>query len=155
MEEVPGTLGTSASFALRMGQTIFASSSLLFMCLHIQFYSYTSFCYLVTVMSLIIPWSLIVGTMDLYSMFVKRRARQPGIFVVIIIGDLFLSFLSLAAAALTASVTDLVLMLGTEQPFCPTRVCSRYQLSAAMTFLSWLFLLASSLFNLWLLPTLL
>ncbi|KAK6922784.1 Casparian strip membrane protein domain [Dillenia turbinata] len=155
MEEVPGTLGTSASFALRMGQIIFASSSLLFMCMHIQFYSYTSFCYLVTVVSLIIPWSLILGTADLYSMFVERPSRQPGIFVVIIIGDMFLSFLSLAAAASTASVTDVLLMLGTEQPFCPPRVCSRYQLSAAMAFLSWFFLLASSLFNLWFLPTLL
>ncbi|KAE8695354.1 hypothetical protein F3Y22_tig00110718pilonHSYRG00073 [Hibiscus syriacus] len=43
MEAVPGALGTSASFALRLGQTIFSSASLLFMCLDVQFYSYTSF----------------------------------------------------------------------------------------------------------------
>ncbi|PPD98066.1 hypothetical protein GOBAR_DD04933 [Gossypium barbadense] len=43
MEQVPGTLGTSASLALRLGQTIFSSASLLFMCLDVEFYNYTSF----------------------------------------------------------------------------------------------------------------
>uniref|UniRef100_A0A161ZMK9 CASP-like protein n=1 Tax=Daucus carota subsp. sativus TaxID=79200 RepID=A0A161ZMK9_DAUCS len=42
-EEFPGALGTSASLALRLGQAIFSVTSLLFMCFHIQFYSYTSF----------------------------------------------------------------------------------------------------------------
>ncbi|KAK3021774.1 hypothetical protein RJ639_045096 [Escallonia herrerae] len=43
MDEVPGSLGTSASFALRLGQTVFSSASLLFMSMGVQFYSYTSF----------------------------------------------------------------------------------------------------------------
>ncbi|PPS03391.1 hypothetical protein GOBAR_AA17280 [Gossypium barbadense] len=43
MEQVPGALGTSASLALRLGQTIFSSASLLFMCLDVEFYNYTSF----------------------------------------------------------------------------------------------------------------
>ncbi|KAG4162418.1 hypothetical protein ERO13_D01G114520v2 [Gossypium hirsutum] len=42
-EQVPGALGTSASLALRLGQTIFSSASLLFMCLDVEFYNYTSF----------------------------------------------------------------------------------------------------------------
>ncbi|KAB2041828.1 hypothetical protein ES319_D02G174500v1 [Gossypium barbadense] len=43
MEQVPRALGTSASLALRLGQTIFSSASLLFMCLDVEFYNYTSF----------------------------------------------------------------------------------------------------------------
>ncbi|KAE9466925.1 hypothetical protein C3L33_01170, partial [Rhododendron williamsianum] len=62
-----------------------------------------------------------------------------------------LSFLSLAAACSTASVTNVLINSTT---FCRSRMCSRYQLSAAMTFLSWFLSLASSLFNLWLLPSL-
>ncbi|TYG83192.1 hypothetical protein ES288_D01G149500v1 [Gossypium darwinii] len=42
-EQVPGALGTSASLALHLGQTIFSSTSLLFMCLDVEFYNYTSF----------------------------------------------------------------------------------------------------------------
>lgn len=37
---------------------------------------------------------------------------------------------------------------------CPPNLCSRYLLSAAMAFLSWFLSLGSSLFNLWLLPSL-
>lgn len=43
MDEVPGALGSSASLALRFGQTIFSSGSILFMSFHVEFYSYTSF----------------------------------------------------------------------------------------------------------------
>lgn len=43
MDEVPGAVGTSASFALRLGQTIFSSASLLFMSLGVDFYGYTAF----------------------------------------------------------------------------------------------------------------
>jgi len=46
MDEVPGSLGTSASFSLRMGQTMFSSASLLFMSFGVEFYSYTAFWYL-------------------------------------------------------------------------------------------------------------
>nr|KJB63401.1 hypothetical protein B456_010G107000 [Gossypium raimondii] len=45
MEAMPGALGTRASLAIRLGQTIFSVASLLFMCLDIEFYSYTSFRY--------------------------------------------------------------------------------------------------------------
>jgi len=152
MDELPGALGTSASLALRLGQTVFSSASLLFMCLDIEFYSYTAFCYLVTVMGLVIPWSMTLLVVDAYSVFIRCLPRQPRIMLVIVVGDLILSFLLLAAASSTASVTDLLLTAGGY--FCPERLCSRYQLSATMAFLSWFLSLASSLFNLWLLPSL-
>ncbi|KAG8642549.1 CASP-like protein 5C1 [Manihot esculenta] len=152
MEDVPGSMGTSASLALRLGQAIFSTASLFFMCLGIDFYSYTAFCYLVTVMGLLIPWSVTLVLVDVYSVFVKCLPHRPKVLSAIIIGDWVLSFLSLAAASSTASVTDLLLDVGTS--YCPAKMCSRYQLSAAMAFLSWFLSFASALFNLWLLPSL-
>ncbi|KAG7993843.1 hypothetical protein I3843_01G026500 [Carya illinoinensis] len=108
MDELPGALGTSASLALRLGQAVFSSASLIFMCLDVDFYSYTSFCYLVIVMGLAIPWSLTLLVVDAYSVFIRCLPRQPRIILVIILGDLVLSFLLLAAASSTASVTDLL-----------------------------------------------
>ncbi|GFP80976.1 CASP-like protein aralydraft_485429 [Phtheirospermum japonicum] len=88
MEELPGALGTSASLALRLGQAIFAVASLLFMCLDVEFYSYTAFCFLVTIMGLVIPWSLTLAVVDVFSVFVKRPARQRGILSIIVLGPL-------------------------------------------------------------------
>ncbi|XP_052204804.1 CASP-like protein 5C3 isoform X1 [Diospyros lotus] len=176
MDELPGALGTSASLALRLGQFIFSIASLIFMCLDVHFYAYTAFWYLatncfyqkqlnsksstsiygpcasfsVTIMSLMIPWSLTLAVVDVYFVLCKRPSRQPGIKSVIVIGDWVLSFLSLAAACSTASVTDVLI---TSRTLCMAKLCNRYQLSAAMTFLSWFLSLASSLFNLWLLPS--
>uniref|UniRef100_A0A175YDL0 CASP-like protein n=3 Tax=Daucus carota subsp. sativus TaxID=79200 RepID=A0A175YDL0_DAUCS len=152
MDEVPGSVGTSASLALRLGQTIFSSASLLFMSLGVPFYSYTSFCFLVTIMGLVIPWSFTLALIDGYSVLVKCPIRRSGmaILVMIIIGDTVLSILTLAGACSTASVADL--LMKADAPYCPSKVCSRYQLSATMAFLSWSLSLASSLFNLWLLP---
>ncbi|EYU44324.1 hypothetical protein ABFS83_08G042300 [Erythranthe nasuta] len=151
MEELPGTLGTSASLALRLGQAIFAVASLLFMCLDVEFYSYTAFCFLVTVMGLVVPWSLTLAVVDIFSVFIKNPARQRGIISIVVIGDWVLSFLSLAASSSTASVTSLLLA---SDGFCSVRLCTRYQLAAAMAFLSWFLSLSSWLFNLWLLPSL-
>lgn len=145
-------MGTSASFALRLGQTIFSSASLLFMSLGVQFYSYTSFCFLVTIMGLVIPWSFTLTLLDGYSVLVKCPIRQKGILLIIIVGDWVLSILTLAAACSTASVVDILLSL--DGSFCPPKFCSRYLISAAMAFLSWFLSMASSLFNLWLLPSL-
>ncbi|MFQ6660298.1 hypothetical protein Gotur_028886 [Gossypium turneri] len=198
MEQVPGALGTSASLALRLGQTIFSSASLLFMCLDVEFYNYTSFSgslwenchdhhldesstvlgvllrlnvgddyllssflstffsYLVTVMALVTPWSVSLALIDAYSVFIKCLPRQPRVLLIVIVGDWVyskaLSFLSLAAACSTASVTSLLVNVGT--PYCWSKLCSRYQFSAAMAFLSWFLSFASTLFNLWLLPSL-
>ncbi|XP_021680760.2 CASP-like protein 5C1 [Hevea brasiliensis] len=151
-DHVPGSMGTTASFSLRLGQIIFSSASLFFMSLSVQFYSYTAFCYLVTIMGLAIPWSFTLAIVDGYSVLFKCHIRQPGILLIVTIGDWVLSILMLAAACSTASVVDLLLHAGGS--YCPPRVCSRYQISAAMAFLSWFLSMVSSLFNLWLLPSL-
>ncbi|KAK6946183.1 Casparian strip membrane protein domain [Dillenia turbinata] len=160
MDGVPGSVGTSAGFSLRLGQTIFSSASLLFMSLGVEFYGYTAFwfvffspsTFLVTIMGLVIPWSFTLGLVDGYSVLVKCPLRQPGVLLLIVIGDWVLSILILAAACSTAGVVDLLLQ---PDGNCPPRICTRYQLSVAMAFLSWFLSGASALFNLWLLPSLL
>ncbi|KAK4804956.1 hypothetical protein SAY86_004773 [Trapa natans] len=87
MEEAPGAVGTSASFALRLGQTLFSSASLLFMSLGVDFYGYTAFCFLVTVMGLVIPWSFTLALVDVYSVLVKCPLRLPGTMTIIVVGD--------------------------------------------------------------------
>ncbi|RZC87060.1 hypothetical protein C5167_041994 [Papaver somniferum] len=149
---LPGSLGTSTSLTLRLGQAIFSSASLLFISFGVEFYSYTAFCYLVTVMGLVLPWSFTLAMVDAYSLCAKCPLRQPGILWIIIMGDWVLSILALAAACSTAAVMDLLLQ--NDGSYCPPKFCSRYQFSAAMAFLSWILTAASSLFNLWVIPSL-
>lgn len=131
-------------------------------------------------MGLVIPWSFTMAIVDGYSVLVKCPIRQPGVLLIIVVGDWVytilihsqlhttsitskiwwirnvsrqvLSILTLAAACSTASVADL--LVRAENPYCPPKFCSRYQISAAMAFLTWFLSMASSLFNLWLLPSL-
>ncbi|XP_043713787.1 CASP-like protein 5C1 isoform X2 [Telopea speciosissima] len=151
-ELLPGSMGTSASLSLRLGQTIFSFASLLFMSVGVEFYSYTAFCFLVTIMGLVIPWSFTLALVDGCSILVGCPLRQPGILFVIVIGDWVLSILSLAAACASAGVINFLPNI--EGLHCVPKFCSRYQLSTVMAFLSWFLSAASSLFNLWLLPSL-
>lgn len=43
MVEVPGSVGTTASLSLRLGQTVLAFGSLLFMTIGVRFYQFTAF----------------------------------------------------------------------------------------------------------------
>ncbi|XP_020095189.1 CASP-like protein 5C1 [Ananas comosus] len=148
MDDTPGAVGTTASLSLRLGQALFSSASLLFMTVGVEFYSYTAFCFLVTIMGLVIPWSCTLAMVDMYSIFVGCPLRLPGVVIIVVVGDWILSILSLAAACSTAGVIDLLLRIGST--YCSPKFCGRYQLSAGMAFLSWFLTAASSLFNLWL-----
>ncbi|KAL3350672.1 hypothetical protein AABB24_023213 [Solanum stoloniferum] len=151
-DEVPGAVGTSASFALRFGQTIFSAASLLFMSLGVEFHNYTAFCFLVTIMGLVIPWSIILALIDIYSVLIRCPIRHPGILLFIVFGDWALSFLTLAAASSIAGIVDV--LQRADETFCAAGLCSRYQISAGLAFLSWFLSMASSLSNLWFLSSL-
>uniref|UniRef100_A0A0D3FPI5 CASP-like protein n=2 Tax=Oryza TaxID=4527 RepID=A0A0D3FPI5_9ORYZ len=154
-----GAVGSAGSLGLRVGQAVFSSASLLFMSVGVEFFSYTAFCFLVTIMGLVIPWSCTLAMIDVYSILVGCPLRVPGVMVIVVIGDwieiknfacnLFqvLAILSLAAASSSAAVIDLLLQF--HGSHCSPRFCGRYQLSAMMAFLSWFLTAASSLFNLW------
>ncbi|KAK6128649.1 hypothetical protein DH2020_012316 [Rehmannia glutinosa] len=151
MEEMAGALGTIGSLALRFGQAIFSVASLLFMCLNTEFYSYTAFCFLVTIMGLVVPWSLTLALVDVLSVYFKPPIRPPGILSIVVVGDWVLSFLSLAASCSAASVTGFLLASGDS--FCIESLCIRYRVAAAMAFMSWLILLSSTLINIWFLSS--
>eukprot|EP00268_Persea_americana_P066379 TRINITY_DN9013_c0_g1_i3.p1 TRINITY_DN9013_c0_g1~~TRINITY_DN9013_c0_g1_i3.p1 ORF type:complete len:122 (-),score=13.82 TRINITY_DN9013_c0_g1_i3:25-390(-) len=78
MDEMRGSLGTSSSLSLRLGQALFSLASLLFMSVGVQFYSYSAFCYLVTIMGLVIPWSLTLAMVDVYSIVIGCPFRHLG-----------------------------------------------------------------------------
>ncbi|KAI3519286.1 hypothetical protein L1887_08315 [Cichorium endivia] len=65
----------------------------------VQFYSYSSFCFLVTIMGLVISWSFTLALLDGYSVLVTCPVRQKGILVIIVIGDWMLSTLTLGVAS--------------------------------------------------------
>ncbi|KAA8531781.1 hypothetical protein F0562_006502 [Nyssa sinensis] len=92
------------------------------MCLDVEFYSFTAFCFVVTIMSLVIPWSLTLALVDAYCVFVKCPSRQRGIMSIIVMGDWVLSCQSLVAACSTASVTDFLIVSGGS--FCGAKLCS-------------------------------
>ncbi|XP_010446729.1 PREDICTED: CASP-like protein 5C1 [Camelina sativa] len=143
------SFGTSSSFVLRIGQTLFSSASLLFMCFNDDedLYAYTAFCYLVTVMGLVTPWSVTLALMDAYSIIIQSLPMQATVISVIVAGDFVLSFLSLGGACSTASVAVLLIGAGEKQ-------CDRYKLSATMAFLSSFLSFTSTFFNFRLLPSL-
>ncbi|RID77255.1 hypothetical protein BRARA_A00183 [Brassica rapa] len=143
------SVGTIPSIGLRLGQVLFSSASLLFMCFNDDddFYAYTAFCYLVTVMGLVTPWSVTLALLEAYSIIVQKLPLQATVLSVIVSGDLVLSFLSLGGACSTASVTVILIGAGEKH-------CDRYKLSATMAFLSSFLSFASTFFNFRLLPSL-
>ncbi|WOL15408.1 CASP-like protein 5C1 [Canna indica] len=148
MDATPGSVGTSASLTLRLGQALFSFASLLLMSVGVEFYSYTAFCFLVTIMGLLIPWSCTLAMVDMYSIFVGSSLRLPGLMGIVVVGDMVLSILSLAASCASAGVIDLLLRI--DRTYCPPKFCGRYQLSTGMAFLSWFLTAVSALLNLWL-----
>ncbi|KAG0547435.1 hypothetical protein BDA96_01G080000 [Sorghum bicolor] len=138
-----GAVGSAGSLGLRVGQAVFSSASLLFMSVGVEFFSYTAFCFLVTIMGLVIPWSCTLAMIDVYSVLVGCPLRVPGVMVIVVA----LSIVSFAAACSSAAVIDLLLQF--HGSHCSPRFCGRYQLSAMMAFLSWLLMAASAIFNLW------
>ncbi|MCD9560318.1 hypothetical protein HAX54_018933 [Datura stramonium] len=154
MDKLAGAMGTRAGLALRLAQAIFSVGSLLFMCLDVSVfsYSYAPFCFLVATMGLVTPWSLGLATIDAFLVLVKRPSHQARVLSAVVLGDWVLSVLSLSVSCSTFSVVDYLIASGS--PNCRGNICRRYQLSAAMAFLTWILSLTSLLFNLWLLPTL-
>ncbi|KAJ1436561.1 Casparian strip membrane protein domain [Sesbania bispinosa] len=104
--------------------------------LDVDFYGYTAFLLSGNSHGLVISWSITLLVVDAYSVFVKCLPHQRRIILIIILGDMVLSYLALAAACSTASVTDL--LLDADESYCPAKLCGRYQLSASMAFLAWL-----------------
>ncbi|KAH1223844.1 CASP-like protein 5C2 [Glycine max] len=141
MEELAGAFGTSASFALRLGQTVF-----LFFFPSLNVFGRWF---------LLLHCFLLFGNSHGFGNSMEHNIYLPvqrRLIMIIFFGDMMLSCLSLAAACSTASIADLLLDAGGSH--CPPKLCGRYQLSAAMAFLSWFLSSVSFLFNFWLFSSL-
>ncbi|CAN7012839.1 hypothetical protein BRARA_C04331 [Brassica rapa] len=147
MERVPGSFGTSVSFALRIFQLGFSSTSLISMCLDYDFNEVTTFCYLAVVMAYVILWSILHTLADTYSVLLKQLPQKPRVLSIVLAGDVVLSFLSLSGACGAASATEMLLSI--DEPMCGDKRCIKYQVSALLAFLCWALFLDSAIFNLW------
>ncbi|XP_051117340.1 CASP-like protein ARALYDRAFT_485429 [Andrographis paniculata] len=152
MDEFPGVEGGLGSLALRLGQAISGIVSLVYICLANNFYSFTSFCFLVTTMGLVVPWSLTLAVSDAYTICAIQSTRPIKILSVIVVGDGLLATLTLGASCSAASVADA--LMAYEAPVCKGKACIKFRIAAVMAFLSWSLLFASFLLNFWLLATL-
>lgn len=65
-------------------QFLAVSSVVTYLNLHLVYKYYS---YLVTIMGLVIPWSFTLALVDGYSVLVKCSIRQPGVLLIIIVGD--------------------------------------------------------------------
>ncbi|XP_057872971.1 CASP-like protein 5B1 [Cryptomeria japonica] len=106
--------------------------------------------YLVAAMALQFLWSFILAILDLYALLIKRGLNNSVLLSLFVVGDWVTATLSLAAACSAAGVT---VLLYNDLSYCDQIHCHRYQLSAAMAFLSWLLVGISSLLTFWLLAS--
>ncbi|RDX60287.1 CASP-like protein 5C2 [Mucuna pruriens] len=157
MEELPGAFGSSASLALRLGQTVFSTASLLFMCLDVDFYGYTAFWLSSMHMLHLEIFTILFGNRHGFGNSLEHNIVGCG--CILCLYKMFTTSTTTCNdhlcgrhACSTASVTDL--LLDADRSYCPAKLCGRYQLSAAMAFLSWFLSAASCLFNFWLFPSL-
>uniref|UniRef100_A0A453LVI6 CASP-like protein n=1 Tax=Aegilops tauschii subsp. strangulata TaxID=200361 RepID=A0A453LVI6_AEGTS len=83
----PGAVGSSGSLGLRIGQAACSSAALMFMSVGVEFFSYTAFCFLVTIMGLLVPWSCTLAMIDMYSILVGCPLHVPGVMAIVVVGD--------------------------------------------------------------------
>ncbi|XP_077238910.1 CASP-like protein 5B1 [Tasmannia lanceolata] len=151
MKSLIGGPGTVTGLLLRIGQCIFAAASIGAMVSSSGFSNYSAFCYLIASMGLQLLWSLGLAGLDVYALRIKRDLQNPVLVSLFVVGDWVTATLSLAAACSSAGVTVLFV---SDTNFCrvnPYLLCSRFQISVALGFITWLFIAMSSLVMFWLL----
>nr|DAD26531.1 TPA_asm: hypothetical protein HUJ06_027999 [Nelumbo nucifera] len=111
------------------------------------------FSYLIASMGLQVLWSLGLACLDAYALRIKRDLRNPVLVSLFVVGDWVTATLSLAAACSSAGVT---VLYARDLNFCKTQPllpCSRFQISVALAFITWVLIAISSLIMFWLLAS--
>ncbi|KAJ6806837.1 CASP-like protein 5B3 isoform X1 [Iris pallida] len=153
MKVVVGSPGTVSGLLLRLGQCLFAGASIGVMVSAFGFSNYTAFCYLIASMGLQVLWSLGLACLDVYALRIKRDLHNPVLVSLFVVGDWVTATLSFAAACSSAGVT---VLFARDVNFCskfPQLVCSRYEISIALAFITWLLIAASSVVMFWILAS--
>ncbi|KAK0598469.1 hypothetical protein LWI29_034939 [Acer saccharum] len=121
-----------------------------------NFYNSTAFCYLIASMGLQVLWSFGLACLDLHALRSKRNLQNPILVSLFVFGDWVTAFLSLSGASSAVGVTVLYARdLNTNYyKSQPDLLCSRFQISVALAFISWFLLAISCHTMLWLLAAL-
>nr|GMD75541.1 CASP-like protein 5B3 [Ipomoea batatas] len=147
MQNFAGTPGTVTGLLLRVGQCIFAAGSIVSMASSSTFFNVTAFCYLIASMALQVIWSGGLALLDAYSLAKKKALHNYFLVTVFAVGDWVTATLSLSAAASSAGIT--VLYYGDLGGCSFGEECTKFQLAAALAFLSWIMIALSSLIMFW------
>ncbi|KAL8210708.1 hypothetical protein R6Q57_005145 [Mikania cordata] len=154
MKSLFGSPGMISGLVLRMGQCLFAASSLAVMASASGFSTATSFCFLIAAMGLQVLWSFGLACLDIHALRLKKDLHNQIVLSLIVIGDWVTAILSLAAACSSAGVM-VVFMKDTE--ICSrsqgSLSCNTFQVSVALAFVAWFLLAVSSYVMFWLLAS--
>ncbi|KAK7350037.1 hypothetical protein VNO77_08076 [Canavalia gladiata] len=153
MKRLLGGPGTISGFLLRIGQCAFGAASIALMVTAFGFSSYTAFCYLIASMGLQVLWSFGLACLDIYALRRKRDLQNPILVSLFVVGDWVTATLSLAAACSSAGI---VVLYSRDLDLCTSHksaTCSRYQISVAMAFITWVLTAMSSHVMFWILAS--
>ncbi|KAK1578787.1 hypothetical protein Q3G72_033135 [Acer saccharum] len=107
-------------------------------------------------MGLQVLWSFGLACLDLHALRSKRNLQNPVLVSLFVFGDWVTAFLSLSSASSAAGVIVLYAK-DLNMNYCksqPDLLCSRFQISVALAFISWFLLAISCHTMLWLLAAL-
>ncbi|KAL2548831.1 CASP-like protein 5B2 [Forsythia ovata] len=153
MKELFGSPGTKSGLILRIGQCLFAVSSVVVMASASGFSTTTAFCYLIASMGLQFLWSFGLACLDVHALKFNKDLHNQIIVSLFVVGDWVTATLSLAAACSSAGV---VVLFTKDTDICKVESnfsCNMFQISIAFAFTSWFLLAVSSYVMFWLMAS--
>ncbi|CAI9759734.1 unnamed protein product [Fraxinus pennsylvanica] len=153
MKELFGSPGTKSGLVLRIGQSLFAASSIGIMASASGFSTTTAFCYLIASMGLQFLWSFGLACIDVHALKFNKDLHNQIIVSLFVVGDWVTATLSLAASCSSAGVA---VLFTKDTDICKVETnfsCNMFQISIAFAFASWSLLAVSSYVMFWLLAS--
>ncbi|KAL2525821.1 CASP-like protein 5B2 [Abeliophyllum distichum] len=150
MKELFGSPGTKSGLILRIGQCLFAVSSVVVMASASGFSTTTAFCYLIASMGLQFLWCFGLACLDVHALKFNKDLHSQIIVSLFVVGDWVTATLSLAAACSSAGVA---VLFTKDTDICKVESnfsCNMFQISIAFAFTSWFLLAVSSCVMFWL-----
>ncbi|XP_019195099.1 PREDICTED: CASP-like protein 5C1 [Ipomoea nil] len=148
-------MGMEGSFALRLGEVACSAGVLLFMLTdEAAFYRrYTSFCFLVIVTGLVIPWSLVLAMVDRSIDRMEAPIPRPCVILMVAVIDWIFAFMLLGASCSTAFSTGF--LFPDVHSYYNKALCTLiYYVSAFLALLCYIMFFAGALSNVFIVPSL-
>ncbi|XP_022880584.1 CASP-like protein 5B1 [Olea europaea var. sylvestris] len=131
MKELYGSPGTKSGLMLRIGQCLFAASSIGVMASATGFSTSTAFCYLIASMGLEFLWSFGLVCIEVHALKFYKDLHNQIIMSLFAVGDWVIAMLSLAAACSSAGVA---VLFTKDTDFCKNETsfsCNMFPISIA------------------------